>query len=95
MLIKGLPEEPDKGEAKNRFDIELEAAIKVKLLKHNIEIPNIRIFKHPNAEPLFSLASGRVIWELDYFEGSSEPVHGKMIKEDEPICGLQTRYGLE
>jgi len=83
------------GEAKKRFDIELEAAIKEKLLKHNIEIPNIRLLKHPNAEPLVSPASGRVIWELDYYEGSSEPVHGKMVKEDEPICGLQTRYGLE
>jgi pyruvate carboxylase subunit B len=83
------------GEAKKRFEAELEAAIKEKYSKQNIEIPNIRLLKYPNAEPIISPATGKVIWELDYNEGSKEPVHGKMFRESEPICTLQTRYGLE
>lgn len=83
------------GEAKKRFEAELEAAIKEKYSKQNIEIPNIRLLKYPNAEPIISPATGKVIWELDYNEGSKEPVHGKLFRESEPLCTLQTRYGLE
>jgi len=83
------------GEAKKRFEVELEAAIKEKYTKHSIEIPNIRLLKYPNAEPIVAPATGRVIWELDYNEGSKEPVYGKLFRESEPICTLQTRYGME
>lgn len=83
------------GEAKKRFEIELEAAIREKFTKHNIEIPNIRLLKHPNAEPIVAPATGRIIWELDYNEGSKEPVHGKLFRESDTICTLQTRYGME
>jgi pyruvate carboxylase subunit B len=83
------------GEAKKRFEAELEAAIKEKYSKQNIEIPNIRLLKYPNAEPIISPATGKIIWELDYNEGSKEPAHGKLFRESEPLCTLQTRYGLE
>ncbi len=83
------------GEAKRRFEVELEAAIKEKFTKQNIEIPNIRLLKYPNAEPIVAPATGRVIWELDYNEGSKEPVYGKLFRESDPICTLQTRYGME
>ena len=83
------------GDAKKRFEVELEAAIKEKFSKQNIEIPNIRLLKYPNAEPIVAPATGRVIWELDYNEGSKEPVYGKLFRESEPVCTLQTRYGME
>lgn len=83
------------GEAKKRFDAELEAAIKEKFTKHNIELPNLRLLKYPNAEPVVSPVSGRLIWELDYQERSSEPVYGKLVREFDTICSLQTRYGIE
>ena len=51
--------------------------------------------KYPNAEPIVAPATGRVIWELDYNEGSKEPVYGKLFRESEPVCTLQTRYGME
>ncbi len=70
------------GEAKKRFDIE-------------IEIPNIRLLKYPNAEPIVAPSTGRVIWELDYNEGSKEPVYGKLFRELDPVCTIQTRYGME
>jgi pyruvate carboxylase subunit B len=83
------------GEAKKRFEAELEAAIKEKFSKTTVEIPDIRKLKYPNAEPVVSNATGRVIWELDFNEKSVEPVHGKEIKEFDTICTIQTNYGLE
>ncbi len=83
------------GEAKKRFDAELEAAIKEKYGKMNIAIPDIRVLKYPNAEPLEAPATGRVLWEVDFEDKSKEPVHGKLVKEKETVCTLQTRYGLE
>ena len=83
------------GEAKKRFNAELEAAIKEKYSKMNVAIPDIRTLKYPNAEPLEAPATGRVLWELDFEEKSKEPVHGKLVKEKEAVCALQTRYGIE
>ena len=83
------------GEAKKRFDVELEAAIKEKYSKMNVAVPDIRTLKYPNAEPLEAPATGRVLWELDFEEKSKEPVHGKLVKEKEAVCALQTRYGIE
>ena len=83
------------GEAKKRFDAELEAAIKEKYSKMNVVVPDIRTLKYPNAEPLEAPATGRVLWELDFEEKSKEPVHGKLVKEKEAVCALQTRYGIE
>jgi len=83
------------GEAKKRFESELDAAIKAKYATQNIEIPDIRALKYPNAEPVVSTATGRVIWELDFNERSIEPVHGKMVKESDSLCTIQTNYGLE
>ena len=83
------------GEAKKRFDVELEAAIKEKYSKMNVVVPDIRTLKYPNAEPLEAPATGRVLWELDFEEKSKEPVHGKLVKEKEAVCALQTRYGIE
>ena len=83
------------GEAKKRFDAELEAAIKEKYSKMNVVLPDIRTLKYPNAEPLEAPATGRVLWEVDFEDRSKEPVHGKIVKEKELVCTLQTRYGLE
>lgn len=83
------------GEAKKRFDAELEAAIKEKYSKMNVAVPDIRTLKYPNAEPIEAPATGRVLWELDFEEKSKEPVHGKLVKEKEAVCALQTRYGIE
>ena len=83
------------GEAKKRFNAELEAAIKEKYSKTQTAVPDIRQLKYPNAEPVVAPISGRIIWELDYTARSMEPVHGKLFKESETLCTLQTRYGLE
>ena len=83
------------GDAKKRFESELEAAIKAKYATQNIEIPDIRALKYPNAEPVISTVAGRVIWELDFDDHSIEPVHGKIVKEKDTLCTIQTNYGLE
>lgn len=83
------------GEAKKRFEVELQTAIAEKFSKQNIEIPDIRILRYPNAEPIISTATGKVIWELDFIERSVEPAYGKLIKELDNLCTIQTNYGLE
>lgn len=83
------------GEAKKRFEIELQTAINEKFTQQNIEIPDLRALRYPNAEPVVSSATGRVLWELDFNERSIEPIHGKLIKEFDPLCTIQTKYGLE
>ena len=83
------------GEAKKRFEKELETAIKEKFATSTIELPDLRALKYPNAEPVVSNATGRVLWELDFNEVSVEPVHGKIVKEFDTLCTIQTNYGLE
>ena len=83
------------GEAKKRFEKELETAIKEKYATTDVQIPDLRALKYPNAEPLVSSVTGRVLWELDFNEHSEEPVHGKEVKVSETLCTIQTKYGLE
>ncbi|MDO9154612.1 MAG: oxaloacetate decarboxylase [Paludibacter sp.] len=84
------------GEAKKRFDQELENAIKEKFKKNNIPVPtDMKAFLYPNAEPIVSNFTGRVIWELDFNDRSIEPVHGKRLNENDIVCTIQTKYGLE
>lgn len=83
------------GAAKDRFNKELETAIKDKLKNNNLEIVDIRKLKYPNAEPIVSEFSGLLLWELDFNDVSKEPIHGKLFKENERICYIQTRFGIE
>jgi pyruvate carboxylase subunit B len=83
------------GAAKTHFEAELEAAIKEKYKTITLDIESLRALKYPNAEPLVSNASGRVLWELDFNEKSIEPIHGKLVKQFDTVCTVQTRYGLE
>lgn len=85
------------GDAKINFDKELEAAIKAKLDKGGVDIKQVdmRTLKHPCSEPIEAPVSGTVLWEVDFDEKSIEPPYGKIIRESEPVCYIQTRYGLE
>jgi pyruvate carboxylase subunit B len=83
------------GEAKKRFEIELDKAILETCNCSKFEVPNIRLLKYPDAEPVVSTVSGRVLWEVDFNEHSEEPVHGKLVKEFDTICTIQTKFGLE
>lgn len=82
------------GMAKERFNKELEAAIKDKLKINSIEVVDIRKLKYPNAEPVVAPHGGKLLWELDFNEGSSAPIHGKHFKENDIICYIQTKYGI-
>lgn len=83
------------GAAKERFNKELEATIKEKFSKNEVEIPDIRALKYPNAEPIVSPYTGRVIWELAFGETSMEPEHGRLLHESETVCNIETNYGIE
>lgn len=83
------------GEAKKRFDQELESAIREKYAKSNIKLPDIKKIIYPDAEPIVSMSTGKVLWELDFSDRSIEPAHGKLMHENEIICTIQTKYGFE
>ncbi|MFV0471424.1 MAG: oxaloacetate decarboxylase [Paludibacteraceae bacterium] len=83
------------GVAKERFEKELETAIKAKYEKSNIKLVDIKGLKHPNARPIVAPYTGRVLWELDFDDKSVEPVYGKYFKELDVICVIQTNYGWE
>ncbi|NLI72401.1 MAG: oxaloacetate decarboxylase [Bacteroidales bacterium] len=83
------------GAAKERFNKELDAAIKAKYANGNVEVPDLRALKYPNAEPIVSPYTGRVIWELAFNEVSMPPIHGKFVEEYETVCNIETKYGIE
>jgi pyruvate carboxylase subunit B len=83
------------GEAKKRFNKELETAIAEKAKKHNVALPDLRALKHPNAEPVLSPVAGRVLWELDFEDHSEAPALGTAVKTGDYLCTIQTSFGLE
>lgn len=82
------------GAAKQRFNAELDAAIKEKYKNQDIEIPNVRLLRYPDAEPIVSPYTGNLIWELDFIENSKEPVHGRYYNEGDTLCYIQTKFGI-
>lgn len=83
------------GEAKRRFEQELETAIREKYSKLDLPMPEIRKIMYPEAEPITAAASGKILWELDFLDRSIEPAYGKLLNENDMLCAIQTRYGVE
>ena len=85
------------GEAKRRFNQELEAKMKAKFEKAGGEakIPDLRALRHPNAEPVVAPVSGVVLWEVDFDDKSIAPAPGTVYKEGDLLCAIQTNLGLE
>ena len=72
------------GEAKRRFNQELEA-----------KIPDLRALRHPNAEPVIAPVSGIVMWEVDFDDKSIAPAPGKVYKEGDLLCAINSEHGME
>lgn len=86
------------GEAKKRFNAELQQKMEAKFKASgaSVQIPDFRALRHPNAEPVTATASGRLMWEFDYLDKSVKPADGKMYKEGDFLCAIQTNgRGLE
>ncbi|MCQ2074887.1 MAG: oxaloacetate decarboxylase [Bacteroidaceae bacterium] len=54
-----------------------------------------RAILHPDADAIEAPVNGRVMWELDYNEGSKAPAFGRKFREGEIIAYLQTEHGIE
>jgi pyruvate carboxylase subunit B len=89
------------GSAKKRFNAELEAEIKKKysaagIAPETINLTDLAIKRHPNAEAVTAKVAGRVLWELDFEDISLKPENGKMLKTGDLLCAIQTpANGLE
>ena len=85
------------GEAKRRFNQELEAKMKEKYEKAGgaVNIPDLRALRHPNAEPVVAPVSGIVLWEVDFDDKSVAPAPGKVYKEGDLLCAISSDHGME
>jgi len=82
------------GEAKRRFNQELEEKMKVKCENGGITVSHNDLVKmrHPNAEAVTADASGKILWEIDVIDKSMAPATGKTFKEGDLLCYIQTPY---
>ena len=85
------------GEAKRRFNQELEEKMKAKFEKAggNVQIPDLRALRHPNAEPIVAPVGGRILWDIDFNDKSTTPAPGTVYKEGDIIAQIQAPYGQE
>ena len=54
-----------------------------------------RAILHPNSEPVEATQAGTMLWELDYNEDSQAPAFGKLFRQGDLVCYLQTQHGIE
>ena len=85
------------GEAKRRFNQELEEKMKAKFEKAGgeVKIPDLRALRHPNAEPVVAPVGGRILWDIDFNDKSTTPAPGSVYKEGDIIAQIQAPYGQE
>ena len=85
------------GEAKRRFNQELEEKMKAKFEKAggDVKIPDLRALRHPNAEPVVAPVGGRILWDIDFNDKSTTPAPGTVYKEGDVIAQIQAPYGQE
>lgn len=85
------------GEAKRRFNQELEEKMRAKFSQGgaDVKIPDLRALRHPNAEPVVAPVGGRILWEVDFNDKSVTPASGTSYKEGDEIAQIQAPYGLE
>ena len=85
------------GEAKRRFNQELEEKMKAKFSQGgaDVKIPDLRALRHPNAEPVVAPVGGRILWDIDFNDKSTTPAPGTVYKEGDIIAQIQAPYGQE
>ncbi len=85
------------GEAKRRFNQELEAKMQEKFQKNGgeVNIPDLRALRHPNAETVVAPVSGVVMWEVDFDDKSVSPAPGTVYKEGDLLCAISSDHGME
>ena len=92
------------GTAKERFEKELndakeKAGAPIIIRRPIIEVPKCNIeeimAEYPDAIPVHSPVKGQVIWQIDTDDMSMAPQKGTEVKEEDPLCFIQTYYGME
>ena len=92
------------GLAKERFNVELEAArtkagVPIIVERPVVEVPKIDVAKiqeqYPDAVAVQAPVKGQVMWQLDVDDASMAPVIGAAVSSEEPVAHIQTYYGME
>lgn len=81
------------GEAKKRFNKELEEKIAEKQKMAVCATIDMDKLLHPNAQELIAPSDGRVLWDLSARTNYC-PTKGKLFKQGEMLYGLQTEDGM-
>ena len=61
----------------------------------DVKIPDLRALRHPNAEAVVAPVSGRILWDVDFYDKSTTPASGTLYKVGDEIAQIQAPYGLE
>ncbi len=92
------------GAAKERFEQELKqarekACAPIIVKRPVVEVPSCDVDKilseHPSAKAVHAPAKGQVIWQMDMDDSPMSPHIGDIVNADEPLCHIQTYYGME
>jgi pyruvate carboxylase subunit B len=92
------------GVAKQRFQQELEnarekAGAPIVVTRAVVQVPSFDaesvLRAHPTALAIQAPCSGQIVWQVDVVENSMAPAIGTTFKATEPVCFVQTYYGLE
>ena len=91
------------GLAKERFNVELEAAkakagAPIIIERPVIEVPKVDVDKileqYPGAVAVQAPVKGQVMWNLDVDDATMAPVTGTPASSEEPLAHIQTYYGM-
>jgi pyruvate carboxylase subunit B len=92
------------GIAKERFERDLESArakagAPIIVTRPVVEMPKFDVEKilekFPTAVPVQATVNGQLIWQYDVAQASSNPNIGDKVEAGQPVCFVQTFYGLE
>lgn len=92
------------GVAEERFnksleDVKAKAGAPKVVVRPVVEVPAFDVEKvteqHPSAHPIQATATGKLIWRYDVAQESTAPNIGQKFTEGQPVCYIQTYYGIE
>ncbi|MCD8031376.1 MAG: oxaloacetate decarboxylase [Bacteroides sp.] len=81
------------GEAKKRFEEDLQRAKDIAMSKHTLTEDEIKRIRRAKAYPVVAPNKGQVLWEVAVEGASTAPFIGRKYLHDEVFCYLSTPWG--
>lgn len=81
------------GVAKERFEADLQKAKDARMARKGFSEEDIKKAKRAKAEPIVADEKGKIVWEIDVVNPSTEPAVGKKYAVNDPFCYIMTPWG--